>query len=219
MRRRRFFHRTPNPPPLMRILLFPFLSAFLLAAPTKGANIVYSGIQNLLIPLNSEGTYLQIDSGATAATFPPDWATAPWLNPFFGGVYIGNSPLLRPVIVGTDQILRVEPGTVIGSESNFASGESGSTTHVGGGPGQFALNVPGYLGFTFRPEAGEVDYYGWLEIEIDNTGPGKIISWAYDNTPGTPIVAGATLVPEPGVLGLLALAGAGAGLGLRRRRG
>jgi len=201
----------------MRILLFPFFSAFLLAAPTNGATIVYSGNQNLPIPLNSEGTYLQIESGATTATFPPDWATAPWINPFFGGVYIGNSPLLRPVIAGTDQILRLEPGTVIGSESNFASGESGSTTHLGGGPGQFALNLPGYLGFTFRSVAGGSDYYGWLQIEIDNTGPGKIISWAYDNTPGTPIVAGTTVVPEPGVLGLFALASAG--LGLRRRRG
>jgi len=201
----------------MKILLFPFVSAFLLAAPTKAATIVYSGIQNLPIPLSSEGAYLQIDSGATAPTFPPDWATAPWINPFFGGVYIGNSPLLRPVIAGTDQILRLEPGTVIGSGSNFAFGESGSTTHLGGGPGQFALNVPGYLGFTFRSVVGGSDYYGWLQIEIHNTGPGKIISWAYDNTPDTPIVTGATVVPEPGVLGLLTLAGAG--LGLRRRRG
>ena len=201
----------------MRILILPFLCAVLLAAPANGATIVYSGIQDLPIPLNSEGTYLQIESGATAAVFPPDWATAPWINPFFGGVYIGNSPLLRPVITGTDQILQLEPGTVINGGSNFVAGESGSTTHLGGGPGQFTLNVPGYLGFTFRPTVGGPDYYGWLQIEIHNTGPGKIISWAYDNTPGAPIEAGATIAPEPGVLALIGLAGAG--LALRRRRG
>lgn len=127
----------------MRIILLPFLCAVLLAAPAAGAPIVYSGIQDFPIPLDAEGAYLQIASGVTAASFPPDWATAPWINPFFGGVYIGNSPLLRPVITGADQILNLAPGTVIGSGSNFVAGESGSTTHLGGGPGQFALNVPG----------------------------------------------------------------------------
>jgi hypothetical protein len=104
---------------------------------------------------------------------------------------------------------------VIGSGSNFALSDNGSSTHVGAGAGQFALNVPGYLGFTFRPAVGGPDHYGWLQIEIHNTGPGKIISWAYENTPGASIEAGAPVVPEPGALALLGLAGTG--LTLRRR--
>lgn len=200
----------------MKILLLPSLCAVLLAASATGAPILYSGIQNLPIPVSPEGTYLQIASGATAAGFPSDWATAPWINPFFGGVDIGNSPLLRPIITGTDQILNLQPGTVVDSGSNFVAGESGSTTHVGFGLGQFALNVPGYLGFTFQTTTGGPAYYGWLQIEIRNSGSGKIISWAYDNTPGALIEVGATVAPEPGALTLLGLAGAV--LALRRRR-
>lgn len=199
-------------------ILLPLLLALLAAAPASRATIVYSGVQDFPIPQTFEGTYLQIDSGVTAASFPPDWATAPWINPFFGGVYVGNSPLLRPVITGTDQILNLEPGTVIGSGSSFVGGESGSTTHLGGGPGQFTLNVPGYLGFTFRPTAGGPDYYGWLQIEIHNTGPGKIIAWAYEGSSGVPIAAGNNGVPEPGALALLTLAGGALAVVRRRRR-
>ena len=81
--------------------------------------------------------------------------------------------------------------------------------------GQFALDVPGYLGVAFRSTAAGPDYYGWIQIQISNTGPGKVISWAREDVSGAPIQAGAGAVPEPGPA-LLALTGAG--LTLRRRR-
>ena len=194
------------------LLLLP-----LAATPAVAATIIYSGIQNVPIPLDPVGAYLRLDTGATATAYPVDWDTAPWINPDFGGTRIFNSPLLRPIITGTDQILNLAPGTLIGSASNFVAGESGSDKHFGTGPGQFAQNVPGYLGVAFRSTVGGPDYYGWIQMQISNTGAGKIISWAYDDAPGTPIQAGNTgVVPEPGVLALLALAG-GAVLGLLRR--
>ena len=194
-------------------ILLPIL--LLIAAPATRAATIFSGILDLPIPLDFEGEYLRLDTGATAAALPADWATAPWINPFFGGVDIGNSPLLRPVITGADQILNLAPGTLIGSASNFAAGESGSSTHVGLGLGQFALGVPGYLGVAFRSTAAGPDYYGWMQIQISNTGPGKIICWAREDVSGAPIQAGAGAVPEPGTA-LLSLMGAG--LALRRRR-
>lgn len=71
--------------------------------------------------------------------------------------------------------------------SIFASGESGSSTHVGIGPDQFALNMPGYMGFAFRTTTNGPDHYGWMELQINNTGPGQIISWAHENNAGTGI--------------------------------
>jgi hypothetical protein len=195
------------------LLLLPILAA---ATPASRATIIYSGVQDFPIPFDLQGSYLRIDTGATAGALPGDWATAPWINPFFGGVKIANSPLLRPVITGSSQILNLAVGTVIDGTSNFVAGESGSETHFGIGVGQFALNVPGYLGVTFRSTVGGPDRYGWLQIQISNLGPGKIISWAYENVSAAPIQVGAT--PEPGSLALLGLAGAGFAL-LRRRGG
>ena len=193
------------------LLLLPFIAA---ATPASRATIVYSGVQDFPISFDLEGSYLRIDTGATAGALPGDWSTAPWINPFFGGVKIANSPLLRPIITGSSQILNLAVGTVIDGTSNFVAGESGSETHFGLGVGQFALNVPGYLGVTFRSTVGGPDRYGWIEVQVSNVGPAKIISWAYENVSAAPIQVGAT--PEPGVLGLLC-ASAGV-LALRRNR-
>ena len=204
-------HHSPSPATMIPthvknrffVLLLPLLSA---ATSAAHAGVIYSGIQDVPIPLNFEGEYLRIDTGTTSGAYPANWDTAPWINPFFGGVYIGNSPLLRPIITGTDQILNLAAGTVIGSEGNFVAGESGSTTHVGSDPGQFALNVPGYIGVDFQTTTGGPDYYGWIKMTISTTGAAKINSWAYENASGTAIEAGA--VPETGTacFGLLLLA-------------
>ena len=155
---------------------FLLLFALAVATPASRATIVYSGVQDFPIPFDLEGSYLRIDTGTTAGALPGDWSTAPWINPYFGGVKIANSPLLRPVITGSSQILNLAVGTVIDGTSNFVAGESGSETHFGLGAGQFALNVPGYLGVTFRPTVGGPDYYGWIELQVSNVGSAKIIS-------------------------------------------
>ena len=196
------------------LFAFPLLLAF--GAPLR-ASIDYSGIQNVAIPLTLDGVYLRIDTGATSLTQPADFNTAPWVNPFFGGVGIANSPLFRPIITGTDRILNLAPGTLIDSSSNFLSGPGGSSTHVGFGAGQFAPETPGYIGVAFQSSVGGPEYYGWLHVALDNDSAGRIISWAYETAPGASIrVAAIGAVPEPGTafaglaMGLVALA--------RRRR-
>ena len=156
-----------------------------------------------------------MSDGVTNTTFPANWSTEPWLNPFFGGVDIANSPLLRPIITGTDQILNLAPGTIIGSTSNFVAGESGSSTHVGNGPGQFTLGTPGIIGFAFDMSVGGPDLYGWLRIDINNTSPGTIVDWAYQTTPGASIIA--TQTPEPCPM-ILAGAGFAVSIAFLRRR-
>ena len=72
----------------------------------------------------------------------------------------------------------------------------------------------GYVGIESTGPDGI--HYGWLHIENDNpqwlTG-GRVTGYAYESTPGVPIVVGA--IPETSTLWLIL---AGLGLGLRRRR-
>jgi hypothetical protein len=178
------------------------------------AAVVYSGPVTLPIPLNFDGIYLNPFTGSTAGTEPASWATAPWINPFFGGVYIGTNSLFRPAITGADQIVNLPAGTLIGSGLSFSPGQSGSISHLGAGPDQFVLGVPGYIGFAMQSVPAGPTLYGWLKIEIKNTGPGSILGWAYENTPGASIQSGA--VPEP-TAAFLSLASA-AVLTWRRRR-
>ena len=72
----------------------------------------------------------------------------------------------------------------------------------------------GYIGVETTGPDGI--HYGWLRIENDNpqwlTG-GRVTGYAYESSPGVPIVVGA--IPEPSTVWFLL---ASVGLGLRRRR-
>ena len=190
--------------------------------PASRAAIVYSGVQNIPIPFDFDGVYLNIVSGATAFSQPGTWNTEQWLNPFFGGVGIANSALVLPVITGADQIVKLFAGTPIGSGSNFALGESGSSTHTGPAANQFQIGAAGFMGYKWQPPGGGFDYYGWLRLEVNNLGVGKITDWAYENTAGANILAGAGAVapiPEPSqACQFMLMALPGACLLVRRRR-
>ncbi len=175
--------------------VFAILLALLAMVPLARGAVIYSGVQNLSVPQSPDGLYLNVHSGATAGGQPGSWNTSPWLNPFFGGVYIATDDLLLPVITGADQIVNLAAGTMIDGSSTFASAESGSTTHLGGGPLQFQLATPGYMGFAFQQNVGGPLYYGWLQLTINNGSPGIIHDWAYESIAGVGIVTG---IPEPG---------------------
>ena len=207
----------------MKRRLLIFLSALLpVTMPAGRAAIVYSGVQDIAIPQNFNGVYLNIVSGATAFSQPGSWNTASWLNPFFGGVGIGNSALLLPFITGADQIVKLSAGATIGSGGNFAPGESGSSTHTGPAANQFQIGTAGFMGYKWQPPGGGFDYYGWLRMEVNNVGAGKITDWAYESTAGVSILAGAGAlapIPEPAqACQMMLLALPGAALLLRRRR-
>ena len=92
--------------------------------PAAHGSIVYPGLLDIAIPLNLDGIYVNPYTGATSTTLPADWNTAPWLNPFFGGVYLGNDALLRPVITGVDQVVNVAFNALIDGTGNFVADES-----------------------------------------------------------------------------------------------
>lgn len=212
-----------NFPPSMKRHLTALLSLLLLfPSPPARAAIVHSGIQNIAIPYDFNGVFLRIDTGTNTTVEPSalNWSTQPWVNPFFGGTVIGNSPLFLPVITGADQIVKLAGGTVIDAGSNFAAGESGSSSHVGPAANQFQVGSPGYIGYKFQLPGGGPDYFGWMGIQVNDAGAGTIVDWAYQNTAGTAIQAGAiSPVPEPAeACCVLLLALAGACTLIRRRR-
>ncbi|MBK8039612.1 MAG: PEP-CTERM sorting domain-containing protein [Verrucomicrobiaceae bacterium] len=184
---------------------------------TADAAIIYVS-SSTPIPYDSGGVYLNPSSGLTAGSQPGTFDTAPWINPFQGGVFVASSGLFCPIITGSDQIVNVAGGSMIDSSQTYAPpAASGSSTHMGPGGNQFQVNTPGYIGFQMKSSPTSDTYYGWMQVSFNNTGGGSILSYAYENSPGTGITAGFSSVPEPSRAMLLML-GLGAALFKRQRR-
>lgn len=189
------------------------------ASTSARAAVIYSGLQDVPVPNDPAGVWFNIATGSTSPGEPLSWNTAPWMNLFFGGTAIGNDDLMIPVITGADQVLNLAMATMVDGTNTYPAGESGSSTHVGAGAGQFALGQEGLIGVRFQATAGGPVNYGWMRVVIENTGAGSILDWAYEGTSGVGIPAGFTgtlVVPEP-ARGLMLLAGAIAMLSRRRR--
>jgi hypothetical protein len=193
--------------------LFPLL--LLGAAPAAHAAIVYSGVQNVAVPQNFTGIYVNMLTNTTAGTQPVDFNSAPWVGFSFGGVDISNDTLLQVVITGTDQVTALSTAQTVGSPSSFSSDANYSTTHTGPAAGQFQLGSPGYFGFKFQTVAAGPTHYGWAKLTVNNAGAGTLHDWAYEAVAGTSIQVGT--VPEPGSA-LLMLLGFGALYRQRSRR-
>ena len=194
-------------------LLFASIPCLALTLSARAA-VVYSGVENIAIPATLDGTYVRLSDGTVSGTLPANWSTGPWLNPFFGGVDVANSPLLLPIITGTSQIVNLAPGTVIGVTGNYVAGESGSSTHVGPAANQFQIGTPGIIGLEFETTVSGPYLFGWARMTVNNASSGTIVDWAYNDAPGTSIHAGE--VPEPSTIAL-GLLGLSAGMARRRR--
>lgn len=193
-----------------------YLLALLLPGTAKAA-VILTVTSNIPIPQNHAGLYLNVFTGATAGSEPVNWNLEPWMNPFQGGVYVGNSLYLRPVIKGADQIVNLAPGTMIDNTRTYAPGQSGSDKHMGPAADQFQPNSIGYIGFQMQSSPTADICYGWLQVTFNNTGAGSITSYAYETIPGQAIAAGFP-IPEPSGA-LLLCAGAAAALSRRRPLG
>ena len=189
-------------------------------AGAASADIVWSGIVNLNIPSTTNGLYLNVLTGAYnvdggGGSTVAGWDVNPWSGgalSFFnpanptGGVYVRDAST-------TVGVSNLGFGTVIGEGSTYSSGGAQTT-------GAFAFNLnssENLVGFRlFNEDAGTV-HYGWMRIELIDTlngQPRSVVEYAFESTAGASIAAG--VVPAPGVLALLGLAGLA---GSRRRRG
>jgi hypothetical protein len=148
-----------------------------------------------------------------------------WLGAGTGTLEIYNGPYGYTGLDGDYGLNFAVNGSGNASPRNFAANatiDSSATwtgsanrtsfeyTDAGSVSANFGANS--FMGFRFGSSSRN---YGWIEATWDGTNF-EIISAAYESTPDTPILAGATAVPEPSTLAALVLGGTA--LVARRRR-
>jgi autotransporter-associated beta strand protein len=207
--------------PRWRVALVCCGAASLAFLGNASANIIYSGEQNIAIPQDFTGVFINVTNFQNSTSASSTWD----LNPFFGGSGIANAPSFQPVRIGTgneDSILALGLGSSIGSSSAFStdwggSGAEGDSGHIGPAPSQFTSGQIGYLGFKLIHEA--TVNYGWMRVNLTQNGAtGSILDWAYDST-GVSILTGAVadLGEAPLILNAASkqtLSASGAGTGI-----
>ena len=180
------------------------------AAPLASGGVIYRGLQNIAIPTDFDGVYLNIDNGTTSGVEFTGWD----INPFFGGVGVGNSDRFQPArtsAANEGAILALGFGAQVGGNLTFSSGEGGSGSHLGFGANQFGIGQEAYLGFRFSTDGDGGPYYGWMRVVFTaNLSGGNIKDWAYETT-GLATTAGNVLqaAPVAGVSAVTLSGGAG----------
>jgi hypothetical protein len=183
---------------------------------SANAAVIYSGLQNIALPTDYNGIYINLDNGSTGASVITGWD----INPFFGGAGLANSAAFQPARLASgnlDPMLRLNLGDVVSSSLIYASGFGGSgdpVSHLGAAANQFQTGSEGYLGFRFLTDSSSGPFYGWVRVVFtNNTAGGLIKDWAYDDS-GSAITIES--IPEPSRALLLGLGMAG--FLLRRKR-
>lgn len=209
-----------------------------MAALPASAGIIYLDVNNLVIPNDFDGVYINIVTGATSNSVDlMTFNSGPWINLYLGGTAISTSELLRPwnnQASGYDGstvgnfFVNVTPGSSIGASGvvdpvdgaligSFTTGESASEFHIGASAYQFTSGARGYLAFAYEDSSiGSGTAYGWFSFTPTVGGNGVSFDFARSDTPGESLSAGA--IPEPSAFAVLAgVVGLGAAV-LRRRR-
>ena len=166
---------------------------------------------NLVIPNNIDGKYINVETqnAQSAAGLVAGWD----LNPY-GTSTTAMSWFAAPAPSGcvmglgqggtTSAVASLTGGTLVSSASTF--GNTASSVTAGG----WKLNSTNYFGFRFLG-ADNLGHYGWGQFTIGATMGVRTLDFVtFETTAAT----GVTVIPAPGALALLGLAG----LATRRRR-
>ncbi len=106
----------------MKRIFFAFNVALLalVSSPSASAAIIYSGLQNIPIPTNLGGVYLNLDTKGHSTSPITGWD----VNPFYGGAGIAYETTFLPLLIGTGQdapIAKLSVGALIGAGLNYAT--------------------------------------------------------------------------------------------------
>lgn len=168
-------------------------------ACAAGADVVYSGIVNITVPANIDGTYMNVETGAYSSTASavPGWD----VNPY--GTSLTAVSLYAAT--GTGYMRAPEAGTLTARTNLLADTPIGvasffyasSSATIGTLPGQWPANAEGLFGFKFLASDG-LTHYGWVRLSIGADAATRVIvDYAWENIAGTDIRAGAGGGPPP----------------------
>ena len=199
---------------------FGAAAAAAIVVGSANAAIVYSGVINFACAIDIDGTYInvetaQLSNGPGAGV--PGWDVNPYRSSSGSGMnfFSPTGGGMVSAASGVGSALNLAGGASIGSTSNFSS--STATIAFGAAAGQWQYGANNLVGFRFVSSAGTT-HYGWMRFLMGsqpasgNLVTRTVVDFAYESVAGASIGAG--VVPAPGAIALLGLAG----LAGRRRR-
>ena len=196
----------------MRVAYSLAAGAAAATALSAGADVIYSGLQDLSIGQFSS-LNLNVDGDAYGDVLLKNYV-------FGGGNYMGATVNFAPGKLvsfnngGLAYASALSAGFLVNSAS-IGPSFFGSMAYGGVNPNaQFNTASNKYLGFSFA--SGASLFYGWARVSVNQASGSFVVhDWAYENSGGG-IQTGA--VPAPGALGLLAVGASGLGLLRGRKR-
>lgn len=214
---------------IARRVTLPAIPVAFVAVPTSEAQIVYTDPTDLTI--SSVGAMIYFDLG-----LPGGGAGSAATSSFAGADFrlLFDSTTSRPGIRAMDSgglYGKVWGNYLVNNwfASKFAAGATigDGTPWVGGGlyltygsNPSWPAGTTGYLGLRLQTFPATSIYYGWARVTFSGS-TFTLHDFAYEQTAGTPIAAGATAIPEPAtnaaLTGLAALL-AGSAAAYRRRQ-
>lgn len=188
---------------------FGAAAAAALVVGSANAAIVAWENCNLIIPNNIDGLYINVEAQTfgSSGTATPGWDLNPYGTSTTAISWFGTAG--NGMVQGLGQggttvaSASLSAGTVVSASSTFANTASSVTA------GGWVLNSANYFGFRFSPSAGGTRY-GYGIMTIGATMGVRTLNWLYYEDTGASI----TVVPAPGAMALVGLAGIAA----RRRR-
>jgi len=187
-----------------------------IAASSNAAVVAWENC-NLVIPNTIDGLYINVQTQVTgsAGSVVAGWDINPYGAPALQWFNATGTGMMRFPGVTSGSAGSLAIGTIVGgagvTNNGFATSFGSGTVTVGSAPGNWQLNAVNYFGFRFVAADGGTKYgYGTFAIGAAINGADRTITNLYYEDSG-----GSIVVPAPGALALLGVAGLA---GARRRR-
>jgi hypothetical protein len=187
---------------------FAAAAAASVVAGAANAAIVHWANANLVIPATIDGLYINVETQTTgsAGSVVAGWDINPYSATSLTWFNATGTGMMRYPGITTGSAGNLAGGTVVGATGSYGSG----AVVVGSLPGNWVLNSTNIFGFRFVAADGLTHYgYGLMTVGAAITTR-TITDIFYESVAATSI----TVVPTPGAIALLGLAG----LAGRRRR-